>query len=204
MNRLLTSAVLISVCSLAGHAATVTYTSETAFASATTGDTTYTVPPPASGPDQLVDPSYTIGPATFNPGTGDLYLVNDAFYGAGQTYLAVYPSDPETVTLSPGVSGIGFMLSEMDSAGTLGIDLNGTLLTTLTLSGPPTFFGVTSTVPITSLALTGGSTVELDILNFIVEPAAITSTPTPEPSSLLLLGTGALGLLGAVRRRTTA
>jgi len=52
-------------------------------------------------------------------------------------------------------------------------------------------------------ALGGGNTVDFYVTGAAGEYAGIAAaySPTPEPGSLMLLGTGALGVLGAIRRK---
>jgi hypothetical protein len=145
---------------------------------------TVTITPEATGhpydgnEDQLIGvvDNYTAGPIsalTLNGGSNDIF----GFDGDGIDTFLSHVSDPS------------------DNSG---------------YGGPDSYFtgingGKTTGTVDFSTALTHGTTTYFSLEG---DPAsgtftAVVGSPTPEPSSLILLGTGALGIAGSLRRRFT-
>ena len=180
------------------YADTVAYSSASAFASATTAATVYSIPASGSNAGFRAVPSpYALGPLTFSGAS--LSLFNDAYYGTGQTYLGLDGSKTYTVTTG-GTSAIALDLGSFLYVQTLAIQVNGISLEKLAIpeAQESVFLGITSTTPIETISLTPSvAKSEVDILNAEV---ASTVATTPEPSSLLLLATGLLALAGVQQR----
>ncbi|KJS03211.1 MAG: hypothetical protein VR65_03050 [Desulfobulbaceae bacterium BRH_c16a] len=165
------------------------------------------------GFENTVSPDFytvTAGDVVFS--SYDLPLIVDDFYGIPyNSGKVLYPFFNQAIQVAlPGsVYAFGFDLGEIflgpdfiDVVPTLG---NVALSTGEIFAGPyegntfPTFafFGFCSDIPITFFSMHPHALVEPIIDNFRYAQAAV---PTPEPSSLLLLGSGLFGLASYLRR----
>ena len=180
------------------------YTSSTAFSSATYGVSSVGFSSPGYGAYTGAGPSYTVGAVNFSS-SSNLNLDDAAYYtvhgGAPanpSNYLIVFGNTPtDTVTIT------------FPSSTAFSIDLGGTFNTgeaiTVTLSDGFTysynasgyvtsgsgldFLGFTSTTPLTWATITFADTPDYGTISGVEYCSA-----TPEPGSLLLLGSGMLGL----------
>ena len=199
MKNALISAVasLLLAIPLAVHAQVITYDDPANFVAASTGDTSYSFPD--EGSFQQVASPYTLGPLTFSStnSTYALYIGDDGVYGSGQTYLDTFPSNPgpvnSTITLN-GATALAFTVGTEEGAQTVTVDVNGIPATIIATSGAPTsqFFGITDSIPITSVSFSTSDNYFFDVLNFEVGSAV------PEPSTWMMMCSG-LGMLVGFR-----
>ena len=143
-------------------------------------------------------PGYN-GVANVSAGSGP----NDNLYGynttpGGSEYYGVTGS--ATFTFASPTNSIGFYtlgLQQMFSTG-FTITIDGNVLSfPINVDGGAEYFGVTDTTAFSTVTISnpGDDAIGIDDISFDA------SATTPEPSSLILLGTGVLGVAGAVRRR---
>jgi len=206
-NTLLLCPALVLALAPAAHADSM-YTSASAFAAATTGDTAISFTAPSPTTYVNVGATYTdLGTGTkFTVGSGTIDVTGKNYYGSG-TYSSdflVGASDgfnsANTLTIKPpaGDSAFGFDIGGLFAAATFGITLSdgSTFSMSVPASYGTSFFGFTAPGAITSLSF---STPAHE--TFVITDAVVGQIATPEPSSVILLASVLVLGIGLIRRK---
>ena len=204
--------VAIGIQASAANAAIITFSNLASWQSAVTGVNTVTFE--ENGPGGFT--SYDSGPVTFGANTfvtdptGAIFTIDPGFACPG--YCEIGTGDvlsAQTGTLLT-ISGGGVTALAFDwlvwVTNTLTITLStGNVISLPTSAFVPGFFGVTSTIPITSLMLTIPQASGVQVLNLdnVRTAQAVFQQPVPEPGSLLLFACG-LTALALARSRWRA
>lgn len=188
-------------------AATIFFNSRAAWEAAVTGETTETYESYAwnSSSSDSLGSGATLGNFSYSGpviyGVNSLAVTYDAPYLQGN-YLEWQSGSPNTlgtVVLTGNVSAIGFDYGEFyGSVVPMTLSLgNGDSISAMTNPNAYAFLGAISTASFNSFTITGNPYPLIDNLSVANASAA----PVPEPSSMLLLGTGIAAVLAAGRRQ---
>jgi len=215
MSRLLKSlggfgilGLLLLLASGAAHAATITFNFDTCGSPTNTGGTgscgatsTYTVDgysitatAEAPGANNLLWAKQGGGDENglglTSDGSGDHEITMGYFIQLSVS--SITGNDPLTIIMGSTTGSDAWEVYETNTAGSMsgGTDLkNGATETSFTVSPTDTYLDITETGD-------GG--------NVLLSSLSFTTAATPEPSSLVLLGSGILGMAGVVRRKLKA
>jgi hypothetical protein len=142
---------------------------------------------------------------TYTATSGTFFIDGPDWMGLTNPTIRILDNSgaPLTLTFAMGQSAVAFDLSSLFSSNTAIIDvygasgLMGVYDVAAANSGSGDFFGISDTVDITSVVISGevgGSSIDIGNVSF-------EATPVPEPASLALLAVGLVGLTLVARQR---